>query len=216
MKRYTYILWDWNGTLIDDLQMNIDLENAMLRERSLPPLPSKEFYLENFDFPIIDFYRRIGYTFETETYEEVAELYAAEYEKRLETTGLFPDAEKVLAALSKAGFKQVIISATEQKMLLSQVARYGIGGYFDSVLGTDNKLGQSKVRTALSWLDGNGIDPKTAVFIGDTLHDLETARAIGCDCILTSRGHFAKKRLLTAGVPVADSLDEVLEMLVIK
>lgn len=216
MRNYTYVLWDWNGTLIDDLQMNIDLENSMLKERNLPPLPSKEFYLENFDFPILDFYRLIGYTFETETYEEVAEIYAAEYEKRLDSTSLFPDAKNVLDTLSKNGFRQVIISATEQNMLLSQVARYGIGGHFESVLGTDNKLGQSKVQTALSWLRKNGIDPKTAVFIGDTLHDLETARAIGCDCILTSRGHFSKRRLLTGGVPVADSLDEVLEMLVKK
>ena len=213
MKKYTYVLWDWNGTLIDDLQMNIDLENSMLRERGLAPLPSKEFYLENFDFPILDFYYLIGYTFENESYEEVAEIYAAEYERRLETTSLFPDAKRVLYTLSKNGFTQVIISATEQNMLLSQVDRYGISGYFESVLGTDNKLGQSKVQTALSWLKQNGIDPKTAVFIGDTLHDLETARAIGCDCILTSRGHFSKKRLLTAGVPVADSLDEVLERL---
>ena len=79
MKNYSYVLWDWNGTLIDDLQMNIDLENSMLRQRNLPPLPSKEFYLENFDFPILDFYHLIGYTFENETYEEVAEIYAAEY-----------------------------------------------------------------------------------------------------------------------------------------
>ena len=213
MKKYTYVLWDCNGTLIDDLQMNIDLENSMLHQRNLPPLPSKEFYLENFDFPILDFYYLIGYTFENESYEEVAEIYAAEYERRLETTSLFPDAKRVLYTLSKNGFTQVIISATEQNMLLSQVDRYGISGYFESVLGTDNKLGQSKVQTALSWLKQNGIDPKTAVFIGDTLHDLETARAIGCDCILTSRGHFSKKRLLTAGVPVADSLDEVLERL---
>ncbi|MGN1195173.1 MAG: HAD family hydrolase, partial [Acutalibacteraceae bacterium] len=183
------------------------------KERNLAPLPSKEFYLENFDFPIIDFYHLIGYTFETETYDEVAEIYAVEYEKRLETTSLFPDVKRVLDALEKRGFKQVIISATEQNMLLSQVDRYGISKYFESVLGTSNKLGQSKVQTAVSWLSENGIDPKTAVFIGDTLHDLETARAIGCDCILTSRGHFSKKRLLTSGCPVADSLDEVLERL---
>ena len=213
MSKYTYILWDWNGTLIDDLQMNIDLENSMLKERKLPPLPSKEFYLENFDFPILDFYHLIGYTFENESYDEVAEIYAAEYEKRLETTFLFPDAKGVLDALSDRGFKQVIISATEQNMLLSQVERYGISRYFESVLGTENKLGQSKVQTAVSWLFKNGIDPKTAVFVGDTLHDFETAKAIGCDCILTSRGHFSKTRLLTAGCPVADSLDEVLERL---
>ena len=216
MKNYSYVLWDWNGTLIDDLQMNIDLENSMLRQRNHPPLPSKEFYLENFDFPILDFYHLIGYTFENETYEEVAEIYAAEYEKRLATTSLFPDAENVLDALSKSGSRQVIISATEQNMLLSQIERYGISKYFESILGTDNKLGQSKVQTALSWLRENEIDPKTAVFIGDTLHDLETAKALGCDCILTSRGHFSKNRLLSAGVPVADSLDEVLEMLVKK
>lgn len=216
MKNYTYVLWDWNGTLIDDLQMNIDLENSMLKERKLPPIPSKEFYLENFDFPVVDFYYLIGYTFENESFEEVGEIYAAEYEKRLATTSLFPDAVRVLDALTENGFQQVIISATEQNMLLSQVNRYGISDYFESVLGTDNKLGQSKVQTALLWLRENRIDPKTAVFIGDTLHDLETAKAIGCDCILTSRGHFSKKRLLTGGVTVADSLDEVLEMLVKK
>ena len=35
MKTYKYIIWDWNGTLLDDLQINFEIENTLLRNRGL-------------------------------------------------------------------------------------------------------------------------------------------------------------------------------------
>lgn len=213
MLNKEYILWDWNGTLLDDLQLNLDIENVLLTKRGLPPLPSREFYLENFGFPIVDFYVLTGFDFQKEPYEAVADDYAAEYEKRLNDVFLFDDTAKVLDELNRRGLKQVIISATNQNVLLRQVEHFGIADKFQAIIGTQNNLGFSKVQFAVKWMQENNVIPDRALFIGDTQHDCETAKAIGCDCFLVATGHNSKNRLIKTGCETFDSLTDVLERL---
>ena len=213
MCKYKYILFDWNGTILDDLIINIEIETCLLEKRGLPDIESVDFYLDNFGFPIIDFYKKVGFDFTTEKYEDVAAEYATEYEKRLSTATLFSDAEKAFVQLKKYGAKLVIISATEDSVLKKQVKAYGVGKYFESVLGSSDNLGKSKVQTAVDWLRNENAKPEEALFIGDTVHDFETAKAIGCDCILVSRGHNSKRRLLETGCEVLESLTELTERL---
>ncbi len=210
MDKYKYVLWDWNGTLLDDLMLNYNLGNYLLEERGLPELKSMDFYLENFGFPIINFYKLVGFDFEKEDYRSLADEYLALYEKRqLTEAKLFGDAVSTIDKLNSAGIKQAIISATEHNTLLGQVERFGIANKFVKILGTENNFGASKVGSALAWFEINGIDPKRAVFVGDTTHDFETAQAIGCDCMLVARGHNSKRRLLQTGCRVFSSLDEL-------
>lgn len=210
MKNYSYYLFDWNGTLLDDLNINIEIENLLLRRRGLSELPSKEYYLSNFGFPIIDFYTAIGFDFKKESYKDVASEYAKEYEKRISVAPLFEDVIPVLEELKNKGKKLVIISATEHKLLNSQVKNYGIENYFSSVLGIENNLGKSKVERALQWLSDENASPEDTLFIGDTVHDYETAKAIGCDCVLIPRGHNSEKRLKETASQVKSSLKEIL------
>lgn len=211
MNKYDNVLWDWNGTLLDDLQMNIDLADDMLSHRGLPPIESKNFYLENFGFPIVNFYALTGFDLKNEDFEAVSEEYAAEYQKRLSGVKLFSDVQAVLCALKNAGIRQAVVSATEHEMLISQVSAFGIDGYFDEVLGTGNKMGQGKVGTALDFLERSKISPRRTVFIGDTVHDHETAEAIGCDCVLVCRGHNSRQRLVNTGRTVCENLVEALK-----
>lgn len=210
MRKYKYVLWDWNGTLIDDLQVNIEIGDRLLEQRGLPPIESKEFYLENFCIPVYHFYKSIGIELDDESYRKIADEYTKEYESRLVGVSLFDDAVETLDSLNKAGFKQVIISATQNDLLAKQVARFGIENRFEEILGTNSNLGLSKVQSALNWFEKNGVDAKDVVFIGDTTHDHETATAIGCDCLLVARGHNSKKRLADTGCEVFDSLEQVL------
>lgn len=210
MKNYSYYLFDWNGTLLDDLDINIEIENLLLRRRGLSQLPSEEYYLEKFGFPIIDFYISLGFDFEKESYKDVAVEYAEEYEKRISTAPLFDDVICVLDELNRQGKKLVIISATEHNLLNAQVKAYGIEKSFSSVLGIENNLGKSKVDRALAWLSEENALPEDTLFIGDTVHDYETAKAIGCDCVLIPRGHNSKKRLEKTGTQVLSSLKEIL------
>ena len=213
MRRYDYVLWDWNGTLLDDLQMNLEIENCLLSRRGLQQFGSKEFYLKEFGFPIIDFYIKLGFDFTKESYADVADEYFAEYEKRLPSANLFHDALPVIDLLRKDGIKNVIISATENELLKKQVETFKIEDRFEMILGSEDNLGKSKVSVALDWMRQNNVDSTRTAFIGDTTHDFETARAIGCECFFVCRGHNSKQRLLETGCEVFDNLSEVYERL---
>ncbi|MBQ6092127.1 MAG: glycerate kinase, partial [Clostridia bacterium] len=210
MRRYDYVLWDWNGTLLDDLELNLFVENELLRRRGLYERADRDYYLAHFGFPIIDFYEALGFDFSKENYADVADEYAALYASRLHESALFGDALPVLAALAEDGVRQAVISATEHDLLQRQVAAFGLAGRFDDVLGSENNLGRSKVAVAYDWLQNRQADPRRTLFVGDTTHDFETARAIGCDCVLVCRGHNSRARLEATGCPVFDDLRGVL------
>ncbi len=210
MRRYDFVLWDWNGTLLDDLELNLSIENELLRRRGLFERADRDYYLAHFSFPIIDFYRSLGFDFTKEDYAAVACEYADLYASKLHEAALFGDAAPVLDALAKDGVRQVVISATEHDLLQKQVASYGLTGRFDDVLGSENNLGKSKVAVARDWLRRQQADPRRTLFVGDTTHDFETAQAIGCDCVLVCRGHNSRERLESTGCPVFDNLRGVL------
>ena len=67
---YTHVIWDFNGTVLSDMQVGIDSVNAMLAERGLPTLTGLDAYRETFDFPVEDYYRRLGFDFEKEDYKK--------------------------------------------------------------------------------------------------------------------------------------------------
>ena len=72
MKIYDYCIWDFNGTLLDDVGAGISSVNTLLSERNLPVIPSVDYYRGIFRFPIIEYYKSLGFDFDSEPYEELA------------------------------------------------------------------------------------------------------------------------------------------------
>ncbi len=211
MNKYKYIIFDWNGTLLDDFDANFEIENSMLQKRNLPVLESKEFYLENFSFPIEAYYELCGFDFSKESYSDVADEYFELYDEYLKNASLFTDVISTLEKLRANGKKLIIVSATEKNALLAQVEKFGIAKYFEKIIGSENCLGKSKIEAALEWFKTEKISAKEMLFAGDTTHDFETAQALGCDCVLVSRGHNSKRRLEETGCTVFDSLGKLSE-----
>lgn len=211
MNSFDFVLWDWNGTLLDDLEMNLQIVDVLLSNHKIENGVSREFYLENFAFPISRFYEKIGFDLSKHDFMALADEYDEEYLSRLPETTLFKNAESTLAALSSGKVHQAVISATEHERLVSQVKSYGIEKYFDAVLGTENHLGKGKVAVAEEWLKQSGANPERTVFIGDTLHDFECSKAIGCTCFLIAGGHNSKEKLLKTGCEVFDDIGEIKE-----
>lgn len=213
MKQYDFILFDYNGTLIDDVEMNIEIENRLLKRRNPHAFMTREMYLDFFDFPIKDFYEKAGFDFTVESYDDVCDEYKREYETALKDAKLFDDVVPSLKRLRQNGKRLVIISAAERESLVSQTVEFGIDEYFESIFGADNLHGKSKVDTALAWLKSESADPNRVILLGDTTHDAETARQIGCECFLISRGHNSTERLLKTGCEVFGSIEETMERL---
>ncbi len=197
-----YIIWDWNGTLLDDVDLCIDVMNGMLRRRGLSPL-TPERYREIFTFPVENYYRAAGLDLESEPFTALAAEYISEFDRRVIDCGLRPGAIEALERLKGAGCAQLIVSASQRGALARQVESRGLTGYFKAVLGIGDILAVTKEGVAKEYLEKNGIKGEDAVFIGDTGHDWQVARAIGCRCVLMEGGHESRRRLERTGAVVA-------------
>ena len=204
------ILWDWNGTLLDDVQVSFDCLNDMLRLYQKPQVLSLDGYRAIFGFPVRDYYARAG--FDGALFDEVAPLWMADYMEKEIACGLREGARAALSAFRDAGRRQVILSASKRENLLGQMARFDILQYFDTVLGLDHIYATSKEGIGRAWMAENAVPPADCVMIGDTLHDAEVAAAIGCRCVLVCGGHQLPQTLRTAGCAVAADLAEAAEM----
>ena len=198
------VIWDWNGTLLNDLDYAIGVRNRVFPAFGLPCISKPEEYQEQFTFPVRLYYERAGVT--DENFDAVAHAWMDEYVRGCASVPLHPDALDTLKRLRAAGVKQVILTASPQPVILEQLSYYPLEGYFDEVLGLGDIYARSKEAVGCAYLERCGVEPDKTVMIGDTLHDAEVAKAMGTRCILVSRGHHTARMLHTAGVDVADSL----------
>ncbi len=209
--KYTHAVWDFNGTVLDDVDTGIRAVNCLLSERGLPTLRDAEAYRRVFHFPIKHYYQTLGFDFEKESYEALAPQWVSLYLRFVVDA---PVREGVIDALSlfrAGGLSQTLLSATERDMLHGQVKDLGVAEYFDELLGLDHIHAHSKVALARAWREAH---PNAHAFmIGDTEHDFEAAQAMQMDCYLIAGGHQPKETLLATGAKVFDSLGALLAYL---
>lgn len=206
------VIWDWNGTLLDDVDICVRSINILLEKRNLPVL-DRNRYRELFNFPVSDYYQKIGFDYAKENYEALAGEYMELYFRHLPGASLTTDVVRLLQAFASAGCNQMIISAMRQEDLDASVFRFGIRSYFSGIFGARDHFANGKIEHARSVFHELNIEPDQAILLGDTCHDAELASALGCQCILFSNGHFARHRLLPCGYPVAASMSEIMGML---
>ena len=210
-RKYTHVLWDFNGTLLDDVDASIESANALLERHGLPRIGSVEAYRSLFGFPVIDYYRRLGFDFEECSYADLAVEWVAYYLKYSALSTLYPDVVSGLEAVKSIGVTQLVLSATERGMLERQVIELGIRPYFDGLLGMENIHAYSKEEIARGWREQN--PDARVLLIGDTDHDSDVARAIGADYVLLSCGHQSAPRLAACHpIAVAESITETLKI----
>lgn len=203
------LIWDWNGTLLDDVRLCLELLNVLLEQNGSANRYDLAAYREIFGFPVVDYYRRAGFDFEKRSFESLAADYVARYDPASFSCALCPGAADVLAALKSAGVRQVILSASELGLLQKQVEHLGLAGFFDELLGQTDYYAHGKLAVGKAWMERQGFDAADAVLVGDSLHDAEVAAGLGTKCVLCAAGHQSRARLAAAGVPVIDTLDQL-------
>ena len=209
---YTHLVWDFNGTILDDMTLGIRCTNTMLADRGLPVIPSVEAYREIFGFPIDEYYRRLGFDFEKEDYDTVlAPQWVAMYLEGEPPCTTIEGAVETIRAVKAMGIPQILLSATKIEMLTAQLERLGLYQEFDEVIGLDNIHARSKQAQALEWKSRH--PEARPLFIGDTEHDAQVADAVGGDCVLFAGGHQSEARLDACGKPTISRVSDILNYL---
>ncbi len=211
MARYSHVAWDFNGTVLDDVSIGITAVNRLLERRSLRIIESEEAYRGLFDFPVIDYYKRLGFDFDKYPYDELAIEWVNEYNSLSHLARAREGIEEALARLKDAGVKQYIVSASSIDMLKAQLDSLGLTGYFEKIIGSDNIHAYGKKEATKIFADS--LDKERTVFIGDTVHDYDSAAYAGIDCIFISGGHQSKEKLLTRSDVIFDSFKEITDII---
>lgn len=197
------IVWDFNGTLLKDMDACINALNPILKAYQLAPI-TLDYYRQHFGFPVIHFYEHLGLKPKSQyDWDALAESFHMRYIFS-KTLTLQPGALAAVQFFHQQGYQQGILSALEQHLLEVQVEQFGLSRYMNFICGSRNYDGATKVDTA------KRLNLKVPVImIGDTLHDAEVAHTLGWDCILCSAGHQTHERLLAAHVRTLPSLYEL-------
>lgn len=207
-----HLVWDWNGTLVDDAEACVASLNDLLRNHGFRQVTVEE-YRRDFGFPVQDYYVRLGFDFDRHDWKRVADEYFEYYGIRERGAGLRKGALEMLAFLRKRNIPMSVLSASEMAVLERMVTERGIKGYFQGLYGLSNSFADSKVDIGRKLLAGLGCDPSSVLLVGDTIHDHEVASAMGCCCVLMCGGHQTRDRLESTGREVLSDIAELEEYL---
>ena len=205
---YRHLIWDWNGTLLDDLDYSIGVMNGLLRRRSLPEMDRARYH-DIFDFPVQNYYARLGFDATRDDFHSLSVEFIAGYDEHRWDCALHRSARATLDAVQRSGTSQSLLSAYRDATLREIVGHFELTHYFRELAGLDNIYAHSKVELGRRQLARLAVPPADIVLIGDTVHDLEVARELGVDCVLVAAGHHPAEKLRRNHERVVDSLSEL-------
>ncbi|MGA7272210.1 MAG: HAD family hydrolase [Acidimicrobiia bacterium] len=207
-----HLIWDWNGTLLDDLPIVVEAVNVGLAAYGASPIDA-EGYRNHYTRPVNLFYERLlGRRVTDAEWLRINELFHKAYFCRVDTVGLAPDAGVALDTARDRGLRQSVLSMAPHEHLVGIVDRLGVTGYFDAVRGSQGNRGAGKATSLAGHLEALELDPATVVVVGDVPDDAAAASAVGARAVLFDGGSHHRHDLEAVGVPVAGSLTEAVDL----
>jgi phosphoglycolate phosphatase-like HAD superfamily hydrolase len=205
-KTPLHLVWDWNGTVLNDFEIILRSTNDSFADHGLPPITADQ-YRTQVKMPIRAFYADIlGREPDDEEWEAMDATfhkYYVAYEREARLSDGLPD---LFRDWSGQGHSQSLLSMYHDDKLVPVVRHHGIAHHFELVQGTTPPRPPRKSEHLRDHLTRLGIDPAQVVLIGDSPDDAYAAQSVGAHVILYSGGFAAAQSLRAAGAPIADSL----------
>ncbi|MEX1043711.1 MAG: HAD hydrolase-like protein [Acidimicrobiia bacterium] len=203
-----HIVWDWNGTLFDDLHLVVESVNAGIAPLGLAPI-TVEDYRTHYTRPVKLFYERLASRPVSEAeWLELDTRFHDAYRDLLPGAGLARDALDALRAVVDVPAEQSLLSMFPHHELVPLVDRLGVSEYFSRIDGLRGEPGAQKSGFLEAHLRAlmRHEDPATVLLIGDATDDAVAAAHVGAAVVLVDTGAHHRRELESHGVPVADDL----------
>ncbi|WP_432938015.1 HAD family hydrolase [Kribbella sp. CA-253562] len=209
--KVSHIVWDWNGTLLDDNTAVLAAVNEVCAGFGRPPLTWDE-WREVYARPMRLSYEKIlGQELTEEDWARVDKLYHERYDLLLHTCGLAPGVPDGLRTWGASGRTQSLLSMWFHAQLVPTIDGFGLTELFQRVDGLQSAVGGgSKAEHLANHLTAQQLDPADVVLIGDVVDDADAARAVGAHCVLVTTGAMSRTALQATGFPVTDSVPDAL------
>ena len=206
----THLVWDWNGTLLDDLTLVVAATNASFASIGGPVVTEAE-HRRDFRRPIVDYYSYVlRRPIDDEEYRRLDEAFHDAYRDGLETCLLAVDALDAMAAWPGS---QSLLSMFFHDELVPLVERHGLSGRLARVDGLPGRVGGDRKAAYLAeHLAALEIPGAQCVLIGDSVDDAHAAHEVGGRCVLYAGGFTDPALLHETGLPVATTLIDAVKL----
>lgn len=211
--KYKNILWDWNGTILNDTPVAFEATNILLERYGYSTI-TLGYYRDNIDTPIVNFYSKI-FDLNKHDLEILDNEWGVLYNQLSDKIGLHEGVRELLRFFAGENCCQVILSAFKTEVINKYARKFSVENYFEDILGTQNIVMESKTIRGKRYMKEHKFAPEQTLYIGDTVHDFDTAFALGVDCVLFSGGQQSPKLLQQCGVPVFDSFAEIKNQIIV-
>lgn len=214
VQRIGHVVWDWNGTLFDDLHVVVDAVNEGVEPLGLGPI-TVETYRDHYTRPVKRFYDRLaGRELSHDEWLELDRRFHDAYRTRLTQAALAAEAVTALRLVRERAISQSLLSMFPHAELSPLVDRLGVAGFFSRIDGLRGTPGANKAPFLESHLRGlaRAVPAEAVLVVGDTPDDVEAALHVGAAAVLVDTGGHHRHELERSGVPVAGGLVEALRL----
>ena len=199
-----HLVWDWNGTLLDDLELVVSATNAALASVGGPQVTVEE-HRHDFRRPISAYYAHVlGRPVDAAEFARLDDVFHTAYRAGVADCLLALDALDAMGAWTGT---QSLLSMFFHHELLDAVTRRGLATRLSRVDGLRDQVGGGpKAPHLRAHLTGLGLSGADVVLIGDSIDDAEAAVEVGARVVLYEGGFTHPRHLRATGHPVAPTL----------
>lgn len=209
-----HVVWDWNGTLLDDHHVVLEAANRSLALFAVEPLTIEE-YRDHYTRPVQRFYSSVlGRDVTEDEWHRIDDVFHSSYYELAATAQLAADALAAMDLLEQAGWTQSLLSMSPQHRLDQMLTHHQLADRFALSHGLTGAMGGAKAPYFREHLDRLALDAATVYAIGDTPDDAVAASSVGATAVLVDGGSHHRDALEASGVPVVSSLLEAVRAVV--
>jgi phosphoglycolate phosphatase-like HAD superfamily hydrolase len=208
----SHLVWDWNGTLLDDLPIVVEAVNRSIATFGVAPIDA-DGYRDHYTRPVRHFYDNLfGRVVADEEWLRLNTTFHDVYFDLATAADLAPGAREAMDRLDEAGWGQSLLSMSPQDWLSGIVDRLNLTHRLALVDGMSELTGGLKAMHMEEHLRLLGMDGESVVVVGDTPDDVAAARHVGARAILFHGGSHHIDVLESEGVPIAETLAEAVDL----
>lgn len=175
------LIFDWSGTLCDDMALTIEATNYVLSQYGLPALDRTAFRAE-FQLPYPDYY---AWKTPGAALEDLENYYRFAFARSHTAVTPIPHAMAFMRFCQARGIRCFILTSMDTKAFEEQSKQLGFYPFFEHIhSGIHNK--EQYIPTVISQ---HGLDPQETAFIGDMQHDMNAAHCAGVTAIGVLTGY---------------------------
>jgi len=189
-RLFDLVIWDWNGTLQNDLHYIYDNAVKVIFEKYSVPCPTLDEYRDGICPDFMQWYWKQGIPRET-TRDDLNAILKQSIKDHGRPAELFGDAFRVVTTLCERGYQNVLVSAFDITSLSEAIHRNEFTEHFLQVVGDVKDKAPEFDRL----IREHNVSAERCVVIGDTVDDALAGHAVGATAIICSRGFHTPKRI---------------------